>query len=225
VNINTTGTADVGGTANTSTQNLTITSGSASAVTITGGTGADSITGSGGADSLTGGSGNDTLSGAGGADTLTGGAGADRIISGSGADTIKMAITDSVAASANTLTAGEIAVGETITFGNGVDVITDFTAGTGGDILDTAAIAAATAPTALVGKETTGLTTATNFFASGNFNSTTGVFTITTAGQGSDTLILAALAATAASQAVSTNTNMVILVGVNSADLVAANFI
>jgi hypothetical protein len=174
---------------------------------------------------LTGGSGNDTISSSSGADAVAGGTGADRITLGSGADTYTQAITDSIAPSANSLTAGGILVGETITFANGVDVITDFTAGTGGDIFASAAITVAALPTTLVGAATTALTTATNFFASGTWNATTAVFTILADGTGADTLILESLNATAASQAISTNTNMVILVGVDSDALVAANFI
>jgi len=54
VNVNTTGTVNVGGTANSSSSNLTASAGSASAATIRGGSGTDLITGGGGADSLVG---------------------------------------------------------------------------------------------------------------------------------------------------------------------------
>ena len=67
------------------------------------------LTGTDAAEILVGGDGDQTISGGKGADLLTGGAGADTFVFASG---------DSVAATA--------AVGATITFGNGVDVITDF---------------------------------------------------------------------------------------------------
>jgi len=226
VNVNTTGTVNIGGTANSSVVNMTVNASSASAATVTGGTGADVITGGAGADSLTGGAGSDTIVGGAGVDTITGGTAADRITTGTGADRVVQGVTDSVVASATSFAGGTVAAGDTLTFAvaSGVDVITDFTAGTGGDVLDTAAVTVATAATTLIGATTTALTASTNFFASGTYNSSTGIFTIAAAGTGTDTAIISTTAA-AGSLDLTTNQSTIILVGVNSANLVAANFI
>ena len=76
---------------------------------VTGGDGKDYIVGSASANSLDGGAEADVLIGGDGDDTLTGGGGADTITTGNGADTIVHAAS------------------------SGVDAITDFTAGAGGD--------------------------------------------------------------------------------------------
>ncbi len=81
---------------------------------ITGGSGADTITGGTLADELTGGSGDDSIVGGTGNDTITGGAGVDTLTGGAGVDTFKQSESDK----ANR------------------DKITDFTAGTGGDVFN-----------------------------------------------------------------------------------------
>jgi S-layer protein len=81
--------------------------------TITGSSGADVIMGLGGADTLNGNAGADTISGGAGADTITGGTGIDTITTGAGADIIIM--------------------NQVLTTNR--DIITDFTAGAGGDEL------------------------------------------------------------------------------------------
>jgi len=79
---------------------------------VTGGDGKDYIVGTAGANSLDGGAAADVILGGDGADTITGGGGADTITTGNGADTIVHAAS------------------------SGVDTITDFTAGAGGDVFD-----------------------------------------------------------------------------------------
>ena len=85
-----------------------------------------SITGGAGSDSLTGVGAKDVISGGAGADTITGGTGVDTLTGGSGVDTFVYA-----AATANT--SGALTGGSSIT---DIDVITDFTAGTAGDVLN-----------------------------------------------------------------------------------------
>jgi hypothetical protein len=105
--------------------------------TMSGGAGVDKFTGTGGADTITGLGGADSLSGGSGVDTITGGAGADTIIGGAGADSIPLG------------TAGDIdvvvLVGTAAGGAAGIDVITGFTAGAGGDKIDMATNAAAMA--------------------------------------------------------------------------------
>ncbi len=85
--------------------------------TLNGGGGNDTITGNGGVDTIDGGDGNDTINGGAGADIITGGAGVDTITTGAGADTLHFTLTG-------------------VTGSAGGDVVTDFTVGTGGDIID-----------------------------------------------------------------------------------------
>jgi len=172
---------------------------------VTGGTGADYIVGSAVANTITGGA---------GADTIDGGAGADRVVQG---------LTDSVARTASTFAGAAVAAADTITFGNRVDVISGFVAGAAGDVLD---VLVAGAPTSLIGETVADLTAGQEvFFVSGAYNATTRVFTIAADGTGADTAIVQADNAVAASDALTTNASIVILVGVDSDNLVAANFI
>lgn len=145
--------------------------------TVFGGLGNDSVTGgSSGADQLSGGEGDDVITGYADADTLSGGNGSDTFgnfeslfgVSGS-----------SVVASSNTLTAAGIIAGDSIsfatTFAGNVDRITDFSIGV--DKLNV--VAAATAPTALIGLATaTALTANTTYVAYGNYDPATGTFVI-----------------------------------------------
>ena len=74
--------------------------------------------GEAGNDNITGGTVNDVLQGGAGNDTITGGTGADLLTGGAGADTFVFAVGDSFAATSLATSAAF--------FGNGVDVITDF---------------------------------------------------------------------------------------------------
>ena len=100
-------------------------------VTITGGSGNDSLTGNAAMDVITGGLGDDTLSGMAGKDTISGGDGKDAINGGTGLDTL----TGGAGVDAFIYTAAADSQGTT------VDVITDFTGGAGGDVLNFAALA------------------------------------------------------------------------------------
>ena len=179
---------------------------------ITTGTGADTITSGAGADTITSGDGNDVITSGAGANVITAGAGADAVTltAGTDVDTVFQSASESIAATANGLSA-TIAIGDTLTFGNGVDNVQNFTAGTGGDVLAIGTVL----KTALLGTAKTGTDIG---YLSGNYNAVTGIFTVTDNGSGADTLALVAgTVGTSASRAV-------ILQGVNSASLVAANF-
>jgi len=193
--------------------------------TIFGGQGSDIITqtdnsrsvvsGDLGADNITTGGGNDTVFGGDGNDRITAAGGADSVIGGSGIDTFASTNATSVASTANTLTAGGILATETITFGNGVDVITDFSAGSNGDIFSNGN--GITLATNLLGQTTT-LANNTTYMLSGNFSN--GVFTVAAGNSGSDTLIANGAAATT----LNASAGVTILTGVNLSQLVAANF-
>lgn len=216
--INTSGsTGAVTVNAGASQVNLTLTSGSG-VQTITSGAGADQLNGGTAADSLSGGAGLDTISGGGGADTIVGGTGADRLTGGAGADKFNQALTDGVAISVAQAN-GNFAAGNVLTFGNGVDVITDFTAGAGGDVFGVAVAGAAVTG---IGVANNTLIAGTNYFLSGTWNATAGTFTVSADGVGQDTLLVQGYAV--AGTDIDTNITSVILVGVDSDNLVAGNY-
>jgi len=193
-------------------------------LTVTGASlsGVGTITGSSGPDTITGGASNDVLTGKNGADSITGGAGGDSIVlteTVASSDEVVSVEGASVAPSATSLAGATLAADDTLTFANGVDVVTGFTAGASGDIID--GVDAAAIPTTGIGVAAAAGFTGDTFFISGNYVASTGVFTVTADGVGSDTLIVdaennaATLAAT---------DDFILLVGVDSDDLVAANF-
>ena len=142
------------------------------------------------------------------AGTITAGTGADTIIAGSAVDTIVMAAASSIASTARTVTAGGSATNDTITFGNGVDVIQGFNSAV--DVLDLVIA------TAITGNGVAAAATVTlqNYLLSGTYSGTTGVFTINTT-TGADTLVVQVAADTNAF-GLATTTNSVVLVGVSS---------
>jgi len=184
--------------------------------------------GGAGNDTFIGNSADDVLkAGTGTTNSLTGGAGDDAYTLGSGVDTVVQAANGAgTAASATTITgAAAIAIGHTITFGNGTDVVTGFTAGVGGDVLDHTDSASTALATAL-GKTENALTDDSLYFLSGSFATSTGTFTITADGAGADALIIQADAGTHANSTdIMENDSIIVLVGVDTDDLVdASNF-
>jgi len=190
--------------------------------TFTGGLLGDAITGGTAADVLNGGTGKDTISGGTGADAITGGIGADSMTGGSGVDTYTQSLTSSVAASGTSVAGTTLAAGDTITFANGVDVISDFTATATGDVLENSAAVVAAIATGIGQNVTTGFATATTtYFVSGSWVAASSQFIVLADGTGADTLIVLgdATPTTLAAKA-----SMVVLVGVDTDNLVAANF-
>ena len=200
----------------------TLTTGSG-ADSITGGTAADRLTGNNGADTLVGGAGNDTLLGGQGNDSINASTGEDSIDAGIGADTITLSVdgeTDrivqgaaaSVAATATNIAGANFAAGDTITYGNGVDIINNFRAGaTGGDVLESTAT-----NTSLLG---TAAAAVGNGWLSGTYAN--GVFTVSSNGTGPDVLVLQGGNLAAATP---TGASAVVLLGVDSDNFVNANF-
>jgi Ca2+-binding RTX toxin-like protein len=174
--------------------------------TINGGSGDDRITGNNGIDILNGGAGDDIIRGQSGADTMSGGAGADqfRILFRG----------DSVARTAETMTAANLSNAETMTFGNGVDIISGFVSGV--DKLDVTT--AGNYTSFGLGSDATGLTLDNNYAVRGDYAG--GTFTLNFAG-GADMLVVTN-AANADIDAAA-QTAIVILTGITS--LAAGDFI
>ena len=169
-------------------------------------------------ENATGGTGTDYIVGSDAANTITGGTGADDMTGGKGVDTFVQPAAASVVLTAETVTEAAVAVTETITFGNGLDVITDFTAGEGGDKLD---VQVAGLPVTAVGTNQAADTSGNMYFVSVTI-AAGGVLTIVADGTtGSSTLVFEGDAGTDLTAV----DDAVLLVGVDSDALVAANFI
>ena len=193
----------------------TIISTSTSAVTV-------NATSGDGATTVITGSGNDVISlfatSAAGANAITAGAGADTInlyTNFSSADTITQANGDSKAMTANTTTTA-IAAGQTITFGNGLDIVNGFAGAT--DVLDVGTPGSAVSG---IGMNSASFTATKTIFLSGAYNA--GVFTIALNSAGADTLLLDTT--DVADQNITTADTWVLLVGTNSASLISSTFI
>ncbi len=211
-NLTVTGAYDNQATFNASalTGNLSVT-GSAGNDTITGGTGNDTMVGGAGNDTIVGGAGNDAINGSAGNDTMTGGAGVDAFTSGvAGQSTV---------ASANTL-AATIANGNTITFANSLDVVTDLVSGT--DKLDVTT--AAVAPTSLVGWTlATALVATTTYSLLGTWDSATKVFTVNSAATSATPNVATLVVVGDGTLTAANTTGYVLLLGVST--LVAADIL
>jgi len=227
-----TGTAKV--TANSAAGAITLSGVNFSQIdVITTGAGAQAITSTGavngivnatsgeGATSITTGSGSDSIilhaTSAGGLNTIAAGAGADAITlytNFTSIDTIVQADGDSKASTANTTTSN-IAAGQTITFGNGLDIINNFgvndilNVGTGG-----AAVSGLTMNEELFAATQT-------IFLSGTYAGN--IFTIAADGGGTDTLLLDTTAA--ADIDIATADTWILLTGTISTALSAESFV
>jgi len=207
----------------------------AGADTVTGGSGGDNFTTGNGADVVSLGAGNDTVNAGAGNDTITntsgtgaitGGIGSDTFTGGTGVETYVQGFAVSTAPTAFSIAAGiggAIAAGDSLTFGNGVDVINSFGTTTD-DIINVAANVGATlATSALAGRNANDLAAADDIqFLSGAWDAAAQTFTITNNGLGADTLILD-IDNGAASDNISTSQGLTVLVGVDSDNLAAAN--
>jgi len=195
-------------------------------------TGGIAVTTGGQADTVTGNTGGDTISLGAGDDTVDAAGGADTVTLGTGDDTVTQNYGDSVAAGAGSITdsagvahgAGDaIAATDIITFASGVDVINGFTAGAGGDVIS--GLTTSGAPTSAIGAAEDALVAGAAddlLFLSGSFNATTNVFTVAADGTGADTLIFDVDLSD--SEDIDATTGAFVLVGVDSDDLVAADF-
>jgi hypothetical protein len=188
---------------------------------------------SGAAISVLGGAGDDEIIGTDIGDTIDAAGGADSITLGDGDDTVTFDFTDSVAATSiidatddTAMAAADIiSVGDTITFDNGVDVVTGFDVDADEIDVATAGAAVSALGEAADSLDDVGLAaTDDTLFLSGIWDADTATFEITADGAGTDTMVLSVDAGTVGASLL-TSTSLMILVGVESGDLVAANFI
>lgn len=194
-------------------ENLTLTG--ADAINGTGNALANTITGNAANNTLNGGDGQDTLNGNGGTDILNGGNGADSINAGTSVADIVMAAGSSVARTAETISVGNFGNGETITFGNKVDVISNFTSGSDDLDVTTANNYVQFGP----GGDGQNLTANNNYGLRGNWNSGANTFTLNFAA-GNDLLVVTNAANADLDSAA--QTSIVIMTGVSN--LVGGDF-
>jgi hypothetical protein len=194
-------------------------------ISIDGGIDNDTITVSGaGTTTLTGGLGLDTITGGSGIDTITAGENADTVnITRGAVDTIVQGADDSNRAVTTDFGAGTlITAGDTMTFSNGVDVVTGFTAGAGGDVVR----GDVSVSQSILGQDASAITT--SGWLSGNYDPTTGRFTVTANGDGRDTAFIQRSGTggtnLVAGTGAAVNQSIVILQGVNTAALINSNF-
>jgi Ca2+-binding RTX toxin-like protein len=180
-------------------------------VVLSGDLGADNIAAAAGADTIFGGDGNDRITAGNDSDSVTGGEGIDTFASGIGTSTASTAQNASYNSAA-------IVAGASLSFGDGVDIITDFAAGSNGDIFSNGnGITAATIIETGDAVNAAALTVNDTFALSGNFSN--GVFTVAANNSGSATMII-----TGNGVALDASVGITILTGVNIGQLVAANF-
>jgi hypothetical protein len=223
-------------TMSTSTTGGTVVSGSG-ADTVTGTAGADNITTNNGSDVITSGTGNDVIDAGGshdtiigsttGTNTITGGAGGDTMTGGSAVDTYVASSTTSVTPSAISMAGATIAIGDSVTFANGVDLITNFQATTGSmaatdDILNiTDAVAGI--PTTLIGKTVTDVGGSDTYMGNGAWDANAKTFTFSADSIGADMLFAEVLNGT--NDGIAAFTGVIILEDVKFSDLHASNFV
>lgn len=188
---------------NASVAGATVTgSAAATIINAAGSTFAVSLVGGEGSETITGGIGNDTITGGDGDDIITGGKGADLLTGGAGNDTFVFVTGDSFA---RTSVAGIVA-----TFGNGVDVITDFNATTTAADFDSIKINGTTFAgnlpasiganasiladgTVQINPGTTALSAGlNNIYVSGTWDQSAGTFTSSTTTPGADVMLFQA---------------------------------
>jgi Ca2+-binding RTX toxin-like protein len=196
--------------------------------TINGNGGADTINGDAGDDTIDGGAGADTISSGSGTDGITGGLGSDAMTGGTGVETYVQAATASTAPTAKSTADGaNFAAGDTLTFANGVDVITGFTTTAGSYVAatdDVLNVTTTTLPTTLIGETESDLSAGTeHFVASGAWDATSKTFTMTSDGLGPDTLFVKGING-GVNDDIMTNTSTVVLTGVDTDNLHASQF-
>ena len=185
---------------------------------ITGGKDNDLIYGGIGDDFIRGDAGNDTIHGGDGADVLIGGAGADTLVGGAGVDIFVQNPSSSISYTAqNAIADNSLTIGGTFVFDNSVNVVTDFTGGAGGDLINTAVGNNLTILNS--GSATNSLTLRSNYMIRGSFSTDSNTFT--QSNSGNDSLIL--LNAQHRDLGNSFNNNYLIATGAG-ATLVAENF-
>jgi Ca2+-binding RTX toxin-like protein len=230
---------------NASVVAMTVTGPATGALDINTGAGADTVTSNAGNDTIDTNNGNDTVkpgagtngitmgagadtfdgSGFAGVNTVTGGSHADSMTGGTGIDTYVFASGDSVAPSSIVTSGANLAAGDVIYYANGVDVVTNFTttSATADDIINGPTGGAD--PTTVIGVAHANLNNAgaLDMFASGAWDSVAKTFTLTADGLGADTLFLHTAGGADISDSLATTASTIVLVGVDSDNLLTAN--
>jgi hypothetical protein len=230
---------------NASVVAMTVTGPATGALDINTGAGADTVTSNAGNDTIDTNNGNDTVKPGAGTNNITMGAGADTfdgsgfagvngvnggihadtMTGGTGIDTYIFAAADSVAPSSIVTAGANLAAGDVVYYANGVDVITNFTttSATADDIIN--GPTGGSNPTTVIGVAHANLNNAgaLDMFASGAWDSVAKTFTLTADGLGADTLFLRTAGGADVSDSLATTTSTIVLVGVDSDNLLAAN--
>lgn len=172
---------------------------------------------------LLGGDGSQTLNGGDNNDVLIGGKGADTLSGGAGADIFEQGYKDSVAMTNMTLNTGNrVNTNDKLTFGNGLDVITDFKPGAVGET-DTLALQATSQLTSGFGVQPNALEANQAYYLSGDWNADNRTFTVAVENTGKDTLIIQGYEGEG--QKILTNESLFLLLGVESRELSNENIV
>jgi hypothetical protein len=194
-----------------------IVAGSANA-TLNGDGGNDYLRGGSGNDVINGGSGNDVLVGGDGNETMTGGSGADRMTGGIGDHRYDFTEgADGVGPTAVNFGAGQasrVDNGDTLTFANGVDTVTDFDVGFSDDTLNFSVAGNVSSLNGVAGSATGNLSASQNYTIRGDYNATTRVFTVSSSG--GDLLAIQGGGVSANNFVSGGETDFVLLLGVTS---------
>ena len=170
-----------------------------------------------GNDTITTGASADTINGGAGNDIITAGLGIDAITGGADQDTFVQSVSGLGAiATASVIAGTSWANSDTLTFGSGIDIVTDFSAT---DLLDTATANAAV--NAFGTSAASVLTGSTNTFLQGTYNATTSVFTVGAAASNIDYLVAPS---TLDATTFVNNTSLILLDNLGTTPL-AANFV
>ena len=143
---------------------------------------------------------------------------------GSVVDTYVQTTTSSTAPSSISMAGATVAVGDSMTFANGVDIITNFstTVGAAGATDDVINLGSTGVPTTLIGKTVTDVGGTDSYFGSGAWDANAKTFTFSADGIGADMFVADVTNGT--NDGVAAFTGGFVLIGVDSDNVVAGQF-